>query len=175
MMNETQKPLYDMSLYELIAEAGLIQDKINIVCCELREMNYDMEEIEELILKYEPDKPVYIMTKAELISTIREKYILYDRVCACESTMPDVFDNRGIDVLIQAYQDECKTVEEPTLIIPKTVKKKDDKEVVLLSNFMTNYKKYRQLQSEVCKQNEINFNSSSLNLLKEMVLNKKPV
>ncbi len=174
MMNETMKPLYSMDIYELITEAGIIQDKINMVCYDLQGKNYDMDSIDQLAKKYESDKPVFSMTKDELIGYIREKYILYDKVCACLDRIPDVFDDRGIDTLIQAYCEECNTTDEPELIIPTQTKKKDDKEVLRLNSFISNYTKYRQLQSEVVKKKEINIDNSSLDLLRDMVLNRKP-
>lgn len=174
MTNETMKPLYKMDIYELIMEVGIIKDKINIVCYELHEKNYDMEAIEQLINNYEADKPLYSMQKDELISYIREKYLLYDKVCACLDRMPDVFDDRGIDTLLESYKEECEIIDEPELLVPTQTKKKDDKEVIRLNSFIANYSKYRQLQNEVLNKKEIHFDTSSLDLLKSTVLNRKP-
>lgn len=77
----------------------------------------------------------------------------------------DVFDERPLDTIISEYKEEKKELSIP-ITLSGTLSKP-------ASEFMSQYRKYRQLVSEDVKQKEVQIDVPALNALKNR-LNQKP-
>lgn len=171
-MNETVKPMYAMTENEILDEISIVKLGIEIKCRELKETGFDMALVNRIISEYETDTPLYSMNRSELVIYLRDKHKVYSRICSYLSSMPDVYDDRDLDSLISFSQEECESSKEIELTVSSnTVKTKD---TIHLSDFMSNYRKYRELQAKVCPTQEIKFEGNALDLLRSTVLNKKP-
>ena len=77
----------------------------------------------------------------------------------------DVFDERPLDTIIAEYKEEKKELSVPISVSGTLLKP--------ASEFMAQYRKYRQLVSEDVKQEEVQIEVPALNALKNR-LNQKP-
>lgn len=171
-MNEIMKPMYTMTENEILDEISIVKLGIEIKCRELKECGFNMALVNNIIKEYESDTPLYLMNRSELVIYLRDKHKVYSRICSYLSSMPDVYDDRNLDNLISSSQEECESSKQLGLTVPSnTVKTKD---TIHLSDFMTNYRKYRQLQAKACPRHEIEFEGNALDLLRNSVLNRKP-
>lgn len=171
-MNETMKPVYEMTENEIIEEICAVQDCIFVKCRELQDKNFDMVKVDDLIKEYESDKPVYLMNRTELTLYLRGRYKLLSRVGTFLNRIEDVYDQRELGSIISSYKEESAISNQPEIVIKHTANKSSHSKK--LTSFMDDYRKYRQLQDSLSYKKEIKLDASALSELRNTVLNSKP-